>query len=62
MYEFLEALKPYLKEGVEAEIGKVFHHEFFRLTNSEGVLCFNANCDDEENSWIEWKSYGKFQD
>jgi hypothetical protein len=55
--EFVEALRPFLKEGAFVEVAKVYHHHFVRVIDSGNHLCFSATCDDEENAWIEFKEY-----
>lgn len=55
--DFVGALRPFLRDDAVITVEKVYHHHFVSIVDTEARLCFSADCDDEENSWIEFKHY-----
>ena len=55
--DFIGALRPFLRDDAEIFIRSMFNHTFVVIEDTEASLCFSASCDEEENSWIEFKNY-----
>lgn len=52
-----KALSPFLLGDVIISVERMFNHEFISIRDGTNSVCFSAECDDEENSWISYKTF-----